>query len=178
MARTQTKPPVRRVRAANAADVKQAAAQAQATKLKTPVADDDPGVHKVAKADPAAIAAAAAQAGAGVQPTAVAKALGTKTPQDMLNEAAARAPMFAAPVEPGVATDPTVVEPVITTSPLQAVAPNDIATDEELVAVNVPRAFNLTLDNGQIVAYKAGGHRVPASHLEHWYAHANGMTRA
>lgn len=50
------------------------------------------------------------------------------------------------------------------------------AQGEEVVTVNVPRAFRLTLDDRTEVAYHPGAAMMPISHAEHWYAQANGVT--
>lgn len=48
---------------------------------------------------------------------------------------------------------------------------------EEVVTVNVPRPFRLTLDNHHEVRYdQIGAVLMPRSHAEHWYAQANGVT--
>lgn len=47
--------------------------------------------------------------------------------------------------------------------------------NEKLVKVSVPKAFNLTLDDGSTVRYEAGTETMLEEHAEHWYAQANGV---
>jgi hypothetical protein len=56
----------------------------------------------------------------------------------------------------------------------QAGAPDP--EEGDTVFVHAPTGFNLTLDDGSIKHYDAGGQRMPRKHAEHWYAKANGVT--
>lgn len=48
--------------------------------------------------------------------------------------------------------------------------------DQDVVIVNVPRAFTLRLDNHTTKDIKAGTQRLPRSQAEHWYSKNNGVT--
>lgn len=43
------------------------------------------------------------------------------------------------------------------------------------VAVNVPKAFKLTLNNFTTVSFQAGPQRMKREHAEHWYSVKNGV---
>lgn len=46
---------------------------------------------------------------------------------------------------------------------------------EDLVPVDVPRGFNLTLDDRRVVPIARGSQRLPRAWAEHWYSKANGV---
>jgi hypothetical protein len=47
---------------------------------------------------------------------------------------------------------------------------------DEIVTAHVPRAFNLTTDDGHTLRISAGSQTMPRAHAEHFYAKANGVT--
>lgn len=47
---------------------------------------------------------------------------------------------------------------------------------EEIVVVNVPKAFIFTDSHHRTFQYKAGAGKMPLSHAEHWYSEAHGVT--
>lgn len=47
--------------------------------------------------------------------------------------------------------------------------------DDDMVTAIVPKAFQLTLDNHERVAYEPGTMDMPRAHAEHWFAVAMGV---
>lgn len=48
------------------------------------------------------------------------------------------------------------------------------ADPDKMVTVEIAKSFNLTLDDGREVHYKAGLDEMPLSHATHWFAKAAG----
>lgn len=49
----------------------------------------------------------------------------------------------------------------------------DEAADK--IAVTVPRAFKLNVDNHRVIDYPAGTYGMPRAHADHWWSKANGV---
>lgn len=49
------------------------------------------------------------------------------------------------------------------------------AEADELVKVNVPKAFRLTVDGHRTIEYPAGIQDMPADHADHWFTKAMGV---
>lgn len=46
---------------------------------------------------------------------------------------------------------------------------------EEKVTVTIPNTFDLTLDTGRVIRYKAGVDEMPISHATHWFSKNRGV---
>lgn len=80
-----------------------------------------------------------------------------------------------ASIAPAVGSGVKQADPVVEVAPEVEKSAAECTVDE-LVAVNVPRAFNLRLDYEKVKHVAAGPQRMLRADAEHWYSKANGVT--
>ena len=81
------------------------------------------------------------------------------------------------PVDPRIGIDPLADAPFIktTANPVNKSAAEVVAdSEDEIVMVNVAKAFTLTDDSHVSTPYPAGGCKMPLSHANHWFSKAHG----
>lgn len=65
-------------------------------------------------------------------------------------------------------------EPTAKLAKVDPVMPEDDI--KKMVTVVVPKAFNLTCDDGSVIRYEVGIQDMPKAHATNWYAQAQGVT--